>query len=375
MSRYKRSLNDLKTAKTKRNHLKKIKWIAIFMSVALLAIIILLTSTHIYNSKKGEFIVSRINNEEVTYREFTQVMSKKRANTINYFKQKYNVENGPGFWVGNFGGENPLEKIKKDTLEELTKTKVLQALAKKYSLVTDVSYKKFLKDLSAENQKRKKALDNKQVIYGVQKYTEDTYYDIVNSNLFFDLQEKMTKEIKITDKEMKSYYEENKNKMFLTNDIINTEILTVSKDKNIQKENADIGAKEIKLKINQGESFEAVAKLYKEDSQYKVEQIEYTFGPESARTDSKRWPKVAEGIKKLDIGQISDVIEDYGTFYIVKCTGKTPGTFIEFDKAKENITKILGEQKYNETIDNLTKKANVEIVKKIYNMFGASDLD
>jgi len=374
MNIYRQNRKNKKIDKTQKLNMKRIKWILIFLAVLLASTIIFFASTQIYNTMKDEFTVAHVNNEGITFREFNHVMYGNRAITLNYFMQKYCVEDGKKFWSGIYGEENPLEKIKEDTLEELKRTKVIQALAKQYGLVEDVSYKKFLQDLKEENSRRKKDVENKKKIYGVKQYTEDTYYAINNSNLFYNVKEKMSGEIEITDEELNSYYAENKDKSFLKSGDISTKVIAVSYDESMKRENAEVGATEIKSKLNKGEPIEDVVRLYNKERLYKVELTEWLFKPENSRADSAKWPMVTNNVKKLEVGQTSDVIEDFGAFYIVKCTGKMPSTYIEFNAVKENIRKLLVEQKYDEIINKLVEEAKVEIDNKVYDMVEASDL-
>ncbi|OCT13016.1 hypothetical protein A8709_22110 [Paenibacillus pectinilyticus] len=127
--------------------------------------------------------VAYINDSPIDERELQLFMNGVKAQVAAYFKQTYNSDDSPSFWTTSFHGEVPIEKVKQSALEQLKEVKVQQLLAQQYSLVDDLSYSAFLGNWTKENQRRKEALKNNQVIYGPKQYDERGYYNYVFSNL------------------------------------------------------------------------------------------------------------------------------------------------------------------------------------------------
>ncbi len=68
----------------------------------------------------------------------------------------------------------------------------------KYHLTPADSYDFFLTQLKKENQRRKHAVATHQPIYGPTQYTEANYFDYLQAQYSFDLQERMRADGTIT---------------------------------------------------------------------------------------------------------------------------------------------------------------------------------
>lgn len=106
--------------------------------------------------------------------------------TFAYFHRKYAIEYSDGFWTETIGGEIPLHVAVDNAVDALKKIKVEQILLKERRIVSDITYKAFLRDLSNENSRRSKST---QVIYGPRQYSEEVYYFYLHSNRMDKLKE------------------------------------------------------------------------------------------------------------------------------------------------------------------------------------------
>src|SRR5690606_4196296 len=106
--------------------------------------------------------------------------------------------------------EATLRELWKQALDESLKVKVQQLAAKQRGLTDFTGYDDFLKRWQDENQRRKKAIQNNQVIYGPQSFDEPQYYDFFMSDVFAKLKKSLFKEQPITQEAITSYYNENK---------------------------------------------------------------------------------------------------------------------------------------------------------------------
>lgn len=203
-----RAISSKKVVKNKR--------IVILVSI-LVMVLAAVTSLIIYNSKKSvanETVVT-INGEAVSTEEFRQVMSGLKANAFSYFVQKYGAKDSEKFWTTSYNGEIPMVKLKEKTLDKLKNIKIEQILMKENGIVKDISYAGFFKDFKDENERRKKAVENKEPIYGPTQYDEKSYYDILQGNRIEVLKNKLSsKELFVSDSEIKKFYEENKENLF-----------------------------------------------------------------------------------------------------------------------------------------------------------------
>ena len=155
-------------------------------------------------------------------------MSGLRANVFSYFVQKYGVTDSAKFWTTRFQGEIPIEVLKQKTLDKLKRIKTEQIVMKKNGIANDISYSGFLDKLKAENERRKKAVEKKQAIYGPQQYDAIGYYDILHGNRIEELKNKLAdKELSSTEEEIKNAYDENKETSYKKIDSIKYEKIVI----------------------------------------------------------------------------------------------------------------------------------------------------
>lgn len=172
---------------------KKLKMkTAILISISIGAVAVLVSILTGVISYQGENLsVAKIDGEPISVREFRQILIKNRAGIYDYFKQKYGVEDSLKFWSTGYNGEVPAEIARKKTMDECVRIKLQQILARQKGLIQDISYTAFLKDLDAENKRRKKAVENGKALYGPIRYTESEYFNYVFSNMIIKLKEKL----------------------------------------------------------------------------------------------------------------------------------------------------------------------------------------
>jgi hypothetical protein len=126
---------------TKKTIIKKVKnkrilVISVFILVVLFGAIIGSIMFNIKNSEPGSFEpVAFVNGEPVAYGEFKHYLEAESSEIYTYFKNKYGVEDNKDFWTTAYGGEIPIEMIKKAALDKTVRDKVQQIMARKNELV------------------------------------------------------------------------------------------------------------------------------------------------------------------------------------------------------------------------------------------------
>jgi len=115
------------------------------------------------------------------------------SEVFNYFNAQ-GMEDHLGYWKDTGKAESPIVRMRKVVTEELTRIKTLQGWAKEKGLIKDPSYTAFKRGLLAENARRLKAVENKEVIYGPTQYKEYRYYYFRLEDLNQALLEAVSKE-------------------------------------------------------------------------------------------------------------------------------------------------------------------------------------
>ena len=173
------------------------------------------------------------------------------------------------------------------------------------------------------------------------------------------LKKKVEVESKVSDEEMKKFYEQNKDK-FKSGEQIRASHILVKTEKE---------AKDILAQLKSGGNFETLAKKSSVDSS-------------SAKGGDLGWfgkgsmvPVFEKAALALKEGQISDVVKSDFGFHIIKLTGKRAAGIRPFEEVKEQIKGAIMPTKQQEVFqkikDELKKTAKITIKEDVLNSVGA----
>ncbi|NOU62703.1 hypothetical protein GC096_01415 [Paenibacillus sp. LMG 31461] len=324
-------------------------------------IVVLLCCTAFFYSKpiKDDQIVATVNGEPIRVSEFMLIMNNNYvAKTYNYFTNKYGVKDYQDFWSTRYGNEKPIDYAKSLTLKEWIRIKSEQILMKQYGVVSDMTYESFLNELEKENNRRKTAVENKQVIYGPVEYSEYQYFSHIFTNDVIELKKILGKEkFKMTENELKDAYEQLKEKYFRESYDIKVEKISMKKS-----EHADEIMRELQRSLGQADSFEKL-KSNDKDIVFGTQ----TFNETTAKTDYDVNPQLLIEAQQLSVGDISDIIEENNTLTIIKCMESKERGFQEYDQVKEQVNDRILEEKYEDLVQHTIKNAKVKVVDKVFN--------
>ncbi|KFZ41855.1 peptidylprolyl isomerase [Anoxybacillus flavithermus] len=224
------------------------------------------------------------------------------------------------------------ERYGKDVLRDLVHEKVL---SKKFK-VTDEELNKEIENL--------KEMYGMQYDLAVQQNGEEAIRDMVKLDLL--RQKAAMEDIKVSDEELRKYYNEYKPKVKASH-------ILVADEKT---------AKEIKGKLEKGEDFAKLAKEYSKDTGSAQNGGDLGwFGP------GKMVEEFEKAAYALNVGEISDPVKTQFGYHIIKVTDKEKKK--SFDEMKEEIEfevkkSKLDTSKVQSKLDKLMKEANVDIKDK-----------
>ncbi len=232
------------------------------------------------------------------------------------------------------------QDAKKKNLEAKTQEVDKQFKQLKESISKDKEYEKFLKDNNIDDKFLKSQLSKD---ISIQKYKTD-----------FD------KNTKISEAEMKKYYEENKNN-YIDDEVKASHILISTIDpktnkpvSQAKKKEAKKKAEEVLEKAKSGEDFAKLAKEYSDDKGSGENGGDLGFFSRGEMV-----PEFEKAAFSMNKDEISDLVESQFGYHIIKVTDKKYKEYT-FNEVKNNIKQNLLYKKYTEEINKLTKDAKIE---------------
>lgn len=157
--------------------------------------------------------------------------------------------------------------------------------------------------------------------------------------------------VKVTDKEMKSYYDKNKDKDFAKIKVSHILVKTKAKAVSIEK------------KLHSGSDFASLAKKYSTDPGSKKKGGDLGYIPVNSQNYD---PTFMAAAKKLKTGQVSDPVQTQFGWHIIKVTGKKVQPYKD---VKSQIKKTLTTQKQKsmpKVINELNKEGKIKVEDKFF---------
>jgi len=170
-------------------------------------IFVLLTLIAACNTEHGN-VIAWVNDHPISRSEFKHWMLLERSEVHNYFYRNYNEADSENFWEKKIEVESPLEMLKRLALEKAVRCKVQQIIALDKGIVEHIDFDRMMEEMQEENLKRKRKIEQGEVVYGAKKYTERTFFAHEFDNMLLQLKSELSKkELKASDEQLKSLVE------------------------------------------------------------------------------------------------------------------------------------------------------------------------
>ncbi|MBP1990825.1 peptidylprolyl isomerase [Paenibacillus eucommiae] len=311
-------------------------------------------------------VVAWVEGEPLAIGEFKMSLQGNKAFIVSYFNKTYGTNDGPDFWESSIEGEVPIKLLRQKALEESSRIKIQQLLARKEGIVEDISYDFFQSSLKAENRRREEALKSKEPIYGPKQYNEALFFDITFSELANQLKKRKHSAWEVTDADILTYYEANKDTEFSDEvfAVVNMIYIAIAKD-GISTE-MHKAAQYVRQKWEDGSEPKQLVTMASDKFDVKAEYREETFDKRSLLRNMKRWTKLSQEAQHILPGQISEVVEEREGLYILQGIKGAESRSVSLADVKERIYSSLRDAKYDRYIDKLTVEAHVEINGDVY---------
>lgn len=306
-------------------------------------------------SAKDEEVVATVNKETITAAEFKKALAlNKQATEAMYGKDIWDMEIEKNVTYKDF--------FKDSVMEQMINTQILFEQAKKENLLpskeeVDKEFKEFKKSVD-ENKTYKENMKKLGITDEDIKREQEIGLAIQN------YQENFKKTTKITDDQMKKYYEDNK-KDFYEDKVKASHILISTIDENnkplsdAKKAEAKKKAEDVLKKAKNGEEFAALAKEYSDDKGSGANGGDLDFFEKG-----KMVPEFETAAWGLKVGEISELVETQFGYHIIKVTDKVDKQ-LNYEEVKNTIKDALLGEKYTKTIKKLTDESKIEKNEKV----------
>ncbi|MCV4230921.1 peptidylprolyl isomerase [Virgibacillus sp. LDC1] len=351
----------------------RLKWLNIVgFLILIIAIIIFIAKPEFTQTHHEDTYIATVDGVEIHISEFQRAIRANRAGIIKYFHEKYDSAQSTDFWSTTYGDETPLELIKKKALEDSIHLKMRQILAKEQGVLSDISYDGFVHNFNLENERRQKAIKNHQVVFGPAQYTEETYFEYVMGNTTLSVKNQlMEHDWKPNEQQLITFYEANKGRLYDAPATVKVRQLSLSfldASRNVdpllktrEKKKMEIARE----KISSGISFEQAAKDINQGDQV----TEQLYNLDSYRHNARS--PVAQASANLRPGEVSEIVEENGHFYLIQCMekGQKGSKYLAFDEIREQVLKDYIDNKYEEYIRERVTDAQVALNEELYRKF------
>ena len=304
-------------------------------------------------------VVATVNGNDITVKQF--------QSTLALYKQSLESMYGSTIWDTEVEeGVKYKDKFKDIMLDQMIDIEAVCEQARKEKLVptkeeVDKAFDDLKKNIDAD-----KEYKNELKEMGI----DDTYLRNQQEQdlIIQKYKENFDKNVKITDEEMKKYYDEHK-KDYYKDEVKASHILISTVDNNgkplseAKKKEAKKKAAEVLKKAKSGEEFSELAKEYSDDPGSAA-----NGGDLGYFTKGQMVQPFEEAAFSLKPGEISGLVESEYGYHIIKVYDKIDKQ-LSFDEVKDQIKNTLMENKYMENIESISKKAKVEknesLIKKV----------
>lgn len=252
-------------------------------------------------------------------------------------------------------------RYKREVLNDLIDKLLIVQFAEKYGARPSDEEVKKIVDNQISSYLKEQGIDeetfNSYLAYAnmgtLDDFKQKMYFDVLVNLSVENLFEAVTSGVTIDEVDLKDYYKDNVNE-FLIPATYTLYILSFNDEQT---------AKKALEQLNQGKSFEEIA------SNFEIGQVKFSDIEEDALFPEELW----KYIKKANKGEISDLVEINGNYYIFEVIDSVPFKIKSFEEAKNEIYNTLLSQKKSEIwsnfIDNEFKKFKEESeIKILYNV-------
>ena len=302
-------------------------------------------------------VLAKVGDEKITKGD----IDKELKQYIDFLKQQYGDD-----YESNEQIKQQLVQDKKQALNNLVTQKILLQEATTLNLKpSDDELDKKVNDTIDQYKEQYSGEGQFEKLLEQVGLTEDQFKELIrNQNIMQAVQEEIIKDITVSDDDIQSYYDENKDSEFTESagaTVAHILVAEKNDDGSIDFDKSLEKANELKAKIDAGADFAEVAKESSVDTRTAVNGGSLGF----VEYNSTQYvTEFMDGFKGLKEGEVSEPVKSKYGYHIIKATGLKDSEVTQFDKVKDQIKSKLLQQKqqavFNSKIEGWKKDLNVK---------------
>lgn len=276
----------------------------------------------------GSSIVAKVNGDDISVEEY--------GKDYNIIKQRYEAQYGPDFLAQQGPEGKTMEQVlKQNVLDKLIIEKVIMQKAEEDKI------------LATDKEVDEEIASYKEMVGGEEEFNKfleangmeaDDFKDGIKKEITVEkYKEKYLESLKLEDKDLKEYYEKNKDRY----ETIKASHILVEKEDE---------AKAISEELKNGADFGELSKKSIEPEAAERKGDLGFFGR------GQMVPEFEEAAFALEVNEISDPVKTEHGYHVIKVTEKKES----FDQVKEDVKKDIENEKFEEKLQSLQKEADVK---------------
>ena len=185
--------------------------------------------------------------------------------------------------------------------------------------------------------------------------TEDELRDSLKKQIIMSaVQDDILKDITVTDEDIQTYYDENKDTQFSVGAGANVAHILVDSEET---------AKSLKAKLDAGADFATLAKENSKDTGTATKGGSLGFIPYNS---TQYVAEFVEGFKNLKEGEVSQPVKSQYGYHLIKATGLKGATVTPIDQVKDQIKSSLLQQKQSKAFNDKVEEWKTALKVKTY---------
>lgn len=304
--------------------------------------------------KKGSDAIAVINKIPIVEQEFQLVLNANLQKYKQELQSEYALSPDIDILTVDIEGKTGEDLIKEKALNDCYLIKLQQKQGCDLGVIDTMDFEKIKENMQKENEERADKIKNNELVFGLTEFAMDQYYFYTLNNMILRSKELLLKDkLSISEEDITSYYEEYKNELFYNMDTLEISVYEAA----FTEKDREEAEKEIKAIREQ--------LLIQKEPDTSIEKHVYTLSEEEFRYMDKEYSSFNDRIKNLKQGEITEVLEEQGSFVLVKCDRREEGGTKELDQeVKTWIINAMLDERYMQMIQLEREQAKIKVNKK-----------